>query len=250
MRPCACQGRDSRCNRGDPLLPELGRRRKTMDLRRCRRPVLRTVHLCLTAAIAVSLRRRLGRRWPGPLARLAATGRPQPPSAGRPSSIPARCAEPWSPAGAPAIRWGTSPGWRRSCARRARARAAGGRGQPALLGGESVPEARGRGRRPAGGLPGDRAGQAAAGGGRAGRGRPGAGAGPGACPGGWPPTPAATAPRFLQPSQLATVGGIKVGVLGVADPSCCAGTGLKAEDPAAAAAPRGRRGCASRAPRW
>jgi Cytochrome c554 and c-prime len=41
---------------------------------------------------------------------------------------------------------------------------------------------------------------------------------------------------FLQPSQLRTVGGIKIGVLGVADPELLRRHGLKAEDPAAAAA--------------
>jgi hypothetical protein len=41
---------------------------------------------------------------------------------------------------------------------------------------------------------------------------------------------------FLQPSQLRTVGGIKVGVLGVADPELLRRQGLKAEDPATAAA--------------
>jgi hypothetical protein len=41
---------------------------------------------------------------------------------------------------------------------------------------------------------------------------------------------------FLQPSQLRTVGGIRIGVLGVADPELLRRQGLKAEDPAAAAA--------------
>jgi hypothetical protein len=50
---------------------------------------------------------------------------------------------------------------------------------------------------------------------------------------------AANAPEgaaFLQPSQIHTVGGIKVGVLGVSDPELLRRHGLKAEDPAAAAA--------------
>ena len=245
MRPCACQGRDSV---EDPLLSKPARR-KTITFP-MPAPSPRIVHLWRSAAIAVSpfiCRPHLAScASPGSLCYTPAAAE----AAERRATIfyTGAVRGTLEPCGCTSDPLGDIARMATVVRQAGKSVAAAGRGQPALWRANLYPR---RGRRaPTCRPPSWRPSWPSCRWRGSGWARPIWRAGPGgSCPAGWPPTPADGA-AFVQPSSIRTVGGIKVGVLGVADPELLRRHGLKAGGSGGGSGRARRRGCASRAPRW